>query len=174
MATLSMGSQTGVSLYAPSAAGGLVSLRGTDGLSSGSGVAPLTFLQDYAGPIARTVTDLAKILNVTTGTDPEDVGTVQADADAKRPKDWTTFLDKDALKGKKIGIIASQFTTPSYGTQGSIDRYNAILAQLETAGVELVEMTGGVTAPPTPPNAGNLGHEGWFEWIRTHPNSPYA
>ena len=40
MATFSMGSQTGVSLYAPSAAGGLASLRGTDGLSSGSGVAP--------------------------------------------------------------------------------------------------------------------------------------
>ncbi len=105
MATFSMGSQTGVSLYAPSAAGGLVSLRGTDGLSSGSGVAPLTFLQDYAGPLARTVTDLAKILNVTTGTDPEDVGTVQADADNKRPADWTTALDKDALKGAKIGIL---------------------------------------------------------------------
>ena len=51
---------------------------------------PLTFLQDYAGPLARTVTDLAKILNVTTGTDPDDVGTVQADADSKRPADWTT------------------------------------------------------------------------------------
>lgn len=173
-AAFSMGSQTGVSLYAPSAAGGLVSLRGTDGLSSGAGVAPLTFLQDYAGPIARTVTDLAKILNVTTGTDPEDVGTVQADADAKRPKDWTTFLDKDALKGKKIGIIASQYTTPSYGTQGSIDRYNAIIAQLKTAGVEFVDMTGSVAAPPNLPGNPNLGHEGWFEWIRTHPNSPYA
>jgi amidase len=38
--------------------------------------------------------------------------------------------------------------------------------------VELVEMTGSVTAPPAVP--GNLGNEGWFEWIRTHPNSPYA
>jgi len=173
-AAFSMGSQTGVSLYAPSAAGGLVSLRGTDGLSSGAGVAPLTFLQDYAGPLARTVTDLAKVLNVTTGTDPEDVGTVQADADSKRPADWTTMLKADALKGAKIGIIASQYTTPSYGTRGSIDRYNQILAQLRAQGAELIEMTGAVTAPPTPPNAGNLGNEGWFEWIRTHPNSPYA
>ena len=132
------GSQTGVSLYAPSAAEGLVSLRGTDGMSSGSGVAPLTFLQDYAGALARTTTDLAKILNVTTGTDPDDLGTVQADADNKRPKDWTTALDRDALVGKQIGIIASQYTTPSYGTQGSIDRYNVILAQLKALGVELV------------------------------------
>ncbi|MDA0179967.1 amidase family protein [Solirubrobacter phytolaccae] len=171
-ATFSMGSQTGVSLYAPSAAGGLVSLRGTDGLSSGAGVAPLTFLQDYAGPLARTVTDLAKILNVTTGTDPEDIGTVQADADSKRPADWTTVLKADALKGAKIGLVPGQFTTPSYGTQGSIDRYNAILDQLRAAGVEFVDMTGSVAAPPNVP--GNLGNEGWFEWIRTHPNSPYA
>lgn len=170
-AAFGMGSQTGVSLYAPSAAGGLVSLRGTDGMSSGSGVAPLTFLQDYAGAIARTTTDLAKILNVTTGTDPEDVGTVQADADAKRPKDWTTSLDPDALKGKRIGIVASQFTTPSYGTQGSIDKYNVILDQLRALGVEIVEMQGSVAAPANVP--GNLGNEGWFEWIRTHPDSTY-
>jgi amidase len=171
-AAFGMGSQTGVSLYAPSAAAGLVSLRGTDGMSSGSGVAPLTFLQDYAGALARTTTDLAKILNVTTGTDPDDPGTVQGDADHKRPKDWTTALDPDALVGAKIGIISSQYTTPSYGTQGSIDRYNSILAQLKAKGVELVEMTGSVAAPPSVP--GNLGSEGWFEWIRTHPNSPYA
>ena len=171
-AAFGMGSQTGVSLYAPSAAEGLVSLRGTDGMSSGSGVAPLTFLQDYAGALARTTTDLAKILNVTTGTDPDDPGTVQGDADNKRPKDWTTALDPDALKGAKIGIISSQYTTPSYGTQGSIDRYNVILDQLEALGVQLVEMTGSVAAPANVP--GNLGNEGWFEWIRTHPNSPYA
>jgi amidase len=171
-AAFGMGSQTGVSLYAPSAAEGLVSLRGTDGMSSGSGVAPLTFLQDYAGALARTTTDLAKILNVTTGTDPEDPGTVQGDADNKRPKDWTTVLDPDALKGAKIGIIPSQYTTPSYGTQGSIDRYNVILDQLEALGVQLVDMTGSVAAPANVP--GNLGNEGWFEWIRTHPNSPYA
>lgn len=170
-AAFGMGSQTGVSLYAPSAAGGLVSLRGTDGMSSGSGVAPLTFLQDYAGAIARTTTDLAKILNVTTGTDPDDLGTVQADADAKRPKDWTTALDRDALKGKRIGIISSQFGTPSYGTPGSNERYRIILDQLRATGVELVEMTGSVAAPPNVP--GNLGHEGWFEWIRTHPDSKY-
>ena len=118
------------------------------------------------------MTDLAKILNVTTGTDPEDLGTVQADADAKRPADWTTYLKADALKGAKIGILRDQYTTPSYGTQGSIDRYNAILAQLRAAGVEIVEMTGSVAAPANVP--GNLGNEGWFEWIRTHPNSPYA
>lgn len=172
-ATFAMGSQTGVSLYAPSAAGGAVSLRGTDGLSSGSGVAPLTFLQDYAGPMARTVTDLAKILNVTTGTDPEDVGTVQADADAKRPEDWTTVLDQDALKGKKIGYYPAQFETPSYGTQDSLEVYRAILDRLEDEyGVEFVEVTGNPQAPPSVP--GSLGAEGWFEWIRTHPNSPYA
>ena len=68
--------------------------------------------------------------------------------------------------------MPGRFTTPSYGTQGSIDRYNAILDQLRAAGAEFVDMTGSVAAPPNVP--GNLGNEGWFEWIRTHPNSPYA
>ena len=101
----------------------LVTLRGTDGIASGAGVMPLTWLQDFAGPIARTTTDIARILNVTTGTDPEDLVTVHADADAKRPADWKTSLDADALQGKRIGYLPASFTgTPSYGqADGTID-----------------------------------------------------
>lgn len=56
-------------------------------MASTTGVLPLTWGQDYAGPIAKTVTDLAIILNATTGTDPQDIFTVTADADHKRPVD---------------------------------------------------------------------------------------
>ena len=73
LAGFGMGTQTGVSLYAPSTGASLVTLRGTDGISSGAGVMPLTWLQDFEGPIARTTSDIARILNVTTGTDPEDI-----------------------------------------------------------------------------------------------------
>ncbi len=82
-AGFAMGSQTGVSLNAPSGASSLVALRGTDGMSSVSGAMPLTWMQDYAGPLARSVRDLATVLNVTTGTDPHDEATV--DADGHRP-----------------------------------------------------------------------------------------
>ena len=70
-----MGSQTGVSLYAPSTGASLVTMRGTDGIASGAGVMPLTWLQDFAGPMGRTTSDVARILNATTGTDPDDIFT---------------------------------------------------------------------------------------------------
>ena len=68
----SMGSQTGDSLWGPSSAASLYSLRGTDGMTSNYGAMPLTWLQDYTGAITRSVSDLADVLNVTTGADPKD------------------------------------------------------------------------------------------------------
>ena len=140
LAGFAMGTQTGVSLYAPSTGASLVSLRGTDGISSGAGVMPLTWLQDFEGPIARTTSDIARILNVTTGTDPDDIATVHADADAKRPADWKTALDPNALQGKKIGYMPSAFdASPSYGQEdGTIDALKARFADIVAAGATMV------------------------------------
>ncbi len=95
-----MGSQTGVSLYAPSTGASLVTLRGTDGIASGAGVMPLTWLQDFAGPMARTTSDIARILNATTGTDPDDLFTLHNNAGEKRPADYKTALDKQRAAGQ--------------------------------------------------------------------------
>ena len=65
-----LGSQTGDSLYAPASGASLVTLRGTDGLESGSGIMPLSWLTDFGGVMTRSVADLADMLNVVTGTDP--------------------------------------------------------------------------------------------------------
>ena len=64
LAAAAMGSQTGDSLYGPSSAQSLVTLRGTDGLESGTGVMPLVYLTDFGGAMARSVADLTDILNV--------------------------------------------------------------------------------------------------------------
>src|SRR3954467_2956106 len=72
LAAAAMGSQTGDSLYGPSSAQSLVTLRGTDGLESGTGVMPLVYLTDFGGAIARSVADLTDILNVVVATDPAD------------------------------------------------------------------------------------------------------
>jgi len=173
-AAFSMGSQTGVSLNAPSGASSLVALRGTDGMSSGSGVMPLNFLQDYAGPMARSVSDLATVLNVTTGTDPADEVTVAADADAKRPADWRTALDADALRGKRIGYVPTTFASTSYGTPGSLAVANAALAELRALGAELIPVPDAPGGPPNVSTPGtNSGTEGWARWIEAHPESPY-
>ena len=176
LAGFGMGTQTGVSLYAPSTGASLVALRGTDGISSGSGVMPLTYLQDFEGPIARTTTDIARILNVTTGTDPNDPATVHADADAKRPADWTTALDKNALQGKKIGYIPASFTgSPSYGQddgtgQALLDRF----ADLVAAGATMVPMTVAAPgAPASPTLTGNRTEEGWQHYFDQQVNPPY-
>src|SRR5215468_8598003 len=63
MAAGALGSQTGDSLYGPATAASMFTLRGTDGLESGSGIMPLVWLTDFGGVIARSVPDLADILN---------------------------------------------------------------------------------------------------------------
>ena len=64
-AAAALGTQTGDSLWGPSSAASLSSLRGTDGMQSSDGIMPLTLLKDYAGFIAQSLPDLALLLNAT-------------------------------------------------------------------------------------------------------------
>lgn len=171
MCAAAMGSQTGDSLYAPASAASLVTLRGTDGLQSSTGVMPLSWLTDFGGAMTRTVSDLADILNVVAGTDPDDPMT--APADAMIPADWRTFLDVNALQGKRIGYIPAVWIDPFF-TEGTIAASNAALQYLVAAGATIVEMgttVGGVNTPPVPPDSttGNTTHEGWNQYIDAHP-----
>ena len=169
LASFAMGSQTGDSLWGPSSGASLYSLRGTDGMQSLTGAMPLTWLQDYAGAITRSITDLADVLNVVTGTDPEDFLT--AEADARRPADWRTALDPNALQGKRIGYYPPTFVDP-FGTTGtSTAMLKALKDTVTAAGGTVVE----IGAPPSsPPGAGgDRGYEGWARWIEAHPESPY-
>ena len=74
---------------------------------------PLFWLTDFGGAMTRSVADLADMLNVVAGTDPDDPTT--APADAERPADWRSVLDVDALQGKRIGYIPSVWVDP-FGT----------------------------------------------------------
>jgi amidase len=170
MAAAAMGSQTGVSLYAPTVGGSLTTFRGTDGMASTRGVMPLTWAQDYAGPIARTVTDLAHLLNVTTGTDPQDL-LLTSEADAHRPADWTAFLDPNALQGKRIGYIPSSFVS-SYADDGTGAAVMSHFADLEAAGATMVEVAAPPSCGSSPP--GSRNREGWARYIELHDDFPYA
>ena len=172
-----MGSQTGDSLYAPASGASLVTLRGTDGLESGTGVMPLGYLTDFGGAMTRTVSDLADILNVVTGTDPKDPGT--ALADQKRPADWRTRLDPNALRGKRIGYIPSTWVDPFGTTNTTSAEWAAAQRYFTAAGATLVEMGATVgdsgnapSAPPaSTPNPNNtlINDEGWNRYIDAHP-----
>lgn len=177
-----LGSQTGVSLYAPATGHGLATMRGTDGQASGAGISPLTFLQDFGGPIARTTTDLALILNATAGTDPEDPQTVDADERAPgfRPVDWTASLSPTALQGKRIGYLPSSFTPPTYGDTRTVDALLAKFALFEAAGATMVPMTTAQPGAPTTaqgfPNPGGAARResGWQSYFSRSEDPPFT
>jgi Asp-tRNA(Asn)/Glu-tRNA(Gln) amidotransferase A subunit family amidase len=98
-----MGSDTCGSIRNPAAHNNLVGLRGTQGLSSRSGIVPLSSTQDIAGPIARTVADLAIMLDATVGPDPADA-TTSAGA-GRIPASYRAGLRAGALAGARLGVV---------------------------------------------------------------------
>ena len=173
----SLGSQTGDSLYGPASGASLVSLRGTDGLESGAGVQPLTYLTDFGGVLARSVPDLADVLDTVAGPDPADPMTQYGAG--KIPADWRTMLKPDALKGKVIGLIPSTFVDP-FGTTNTTDAEMAAAKKyLTEAGATVVTAgsTVGGTADsptrtavaPTLPSGTTITTAGWDDYIDQHP-----
>jgi amidase len=103
------GSDTGQSIRSPASANNLVGIRPTRGLVSRAGVIPDSLTQDEVGPIARTVTDAALLLEVMAGYDPTDP--VTAFGKAHVPPSYTRLLSADALKGARIGVMTNLFGT---------------------------------------------------------------
>src|ERR1043166_8421370 len=107
LALAGTGSDTGQSIRSPSSANNLVGVRPTRGLVSRSGVIPNSQTQDEVGPIARTVTDAALILDVMAGYDPADP--VTSFGRGHQPASYTRLLRADALKGVRIGAMTNLF-----------------------------------------------------------------
>ena len=105
MAVLGNGTDTGNSIRMPAATSALVGVFPTRGLVSTAGIAPLDWLLDNTGPIARTVEDAAIALAVMSGPDPLDSITLGAPATAQRPP-YESYLEKGSLKGKRFGVPA--------------------------------------------------------------------
>ena len=105
MAVLGNGTDTGNSIRMPAATSGLVGVYPTRGLVSIAGIAPLDWLLDNTGPIARTTTDAAIALAVMAGEDPLDPRTLGAPGSAQQPP-FEPRLKADALKGKRFGVPA--------------------------------------------------------------------
>jgi amidase len=100
LAAGAIGTETSGSLLSPASQNGVVTVKPTVGLISRAGIVPIAHSQDTAGPLARTVQDAALLLNVLAVADPLDPST----AELRRPADYTSFLDRDGLKGARIGV----------------------------------------------------------------------
>jgi Asp-tRNA(Asn)/Glu-tRNA(Gln) amidotransferase A subunit family amidase len=133
-----MGSDTCGSIRIPSANNNLFGLRGTSGLSSRTGIVPLSHTQDIGGPLARTVTDLALMLDATVGADPADAITERSNGHL--PRSYRDGLSAEGLKGVRIGVLKQLFgTAPEDEEVASIVR--ASLDAMKKAGAELVDVT---------------------------------
>jgi amidase len=105
MALLGNGTDTGNSIRMPSATSSVVGVFPTRGLVSIAGIAPLDWLLDNTGPIARDVTDAVIALDVMAGEDAMDSRTAGSAAKAQAGP-YTQYLKTDALKGKRFGVPA--------------------------------------------------------------------
>ena len=132
LCAVAIGTETDGSIVAPSGNNLVVGLKPTVGLVSQSGIIPIGHSQDTAGPIGRTVTDVAVTLN----TLKSPFGRV---ARHELPDDYTDFLDDDALEGARIGIDRRQFR-PAYGAYPDvIDVVNHAIDLMADAGAEIVD-----------------------------------
>jgi Asp-tRNA(Asn)/Glu-tRNA(Gln) amidotransferase A subunit family amidase len=134
LAVAALGTDSCGGLRTAAAHNSLVTLRGTQGLSSRSGIVPLSHTQDMAGPLARSVSDLALLLDATVGFDPADQQS--ALSLQKIPSSYTRSLDLLALQGARIGVLEDLLLVDPEDSQ-VVGVFGAALAELQAAGAEL-------------------------------------
>ncbi len=138
-AAAAMGSDTCGSIRIPASAGSLVGLRGTQGLSSRTGIVPLSSTQDIGGPLARTIADLAVLLDATVGVDPADASTSASAGAGKIPASYRAGLRADALKGARLGVVRSLFGAAAEDQEVTSIVQRALEA-LKTAGADVTDV----------------------------------
>ncbi len=133
LCAVSVGSETDGSVVSPSSLNGLVGIKPTVGLVSRAGIIPISHSQDTAGPMTRAVKDAAILLSAMAGVDDEDEAT--QNKERKAYPDYTKFLDKNGLKGARIGVLRKYF-----GFLPSVDKViNSSLEILKQNGATLVD-----------------------------------
>jgi amidase len=103
LCVVAIGTETNGSIVCPANNNGIVGLKPTVGLISRSGIIPISFSQDTAGPMGRNVEDVAICLGALTGVDETDGKTPLSQG--KYQTDYTQFLKTEGLNGKRIGLL---------------------------------------------------------------------
>jgi Asp-tRNA(Asn)/Glu-tRNA(Gln) amidotransferase A subunit family amidase len=150
-----LGSDTGNSIRGPSSHTALVGFRSTLGLTSRSGIIPLYMRNDVGGPMARSVSDATRILEVIAGYDPNDE--VTRTSEGKVPASYTQYLNKDGLKGARIGVfrtLSDKDVDPEIQTL-----FEKAIEDLEAAGAEIID-------PFVIPDFDSLSQHQWCPMFR--------
>jgi len=120
------GSDTVNSIRSPASANALIGVRPTKGLVSRAGIMPVSETQDAIGPIARTVADAARLLEVMAGYDPNDPSTAWSIGNT--PANYTSFLGQSGLHGARLGVLRTML-----GSGPEHQEVNAVIATAITA-----------------------------------------
>jgi amidase len=134
LCAISIGTETDGSVVSPASVNGLVGIKPTVGLWSRTGIIPISSTQDTAGPMARTVGDAALLLGAGIGVDEADV--ITKESAGKSFKDYTPYLKKDGLKGKRIGIEKAHFAE----NPDLVALLRAAITIMEAQGAVIVEV----------------------------------
>ncbi len=137
LALAGTGSDTVNSIRSPASANALLGIRPTRGLVSRAGIIPVSETQDAVGPIARTVADAARLLEVMAGHDPNDPATTPSLGQAL--PNYARLLGPDGLRGARLGLL-----TTLLGSDAIHHEVNhviaAAMAALKSAGADLIEI----------------------------------
>ena len=137
LGAIGIGTETDGSIICPASVNGLVGLKSTVGLVSRRGIIPISISQDTAGPMGRSVADVALLLNGLAAVDALDPAGPAAEG--RIPPDYTVFLKADALKGKRFGVLRQ-----AMGYHPDVDASMARAIDLLTgagAGAEVTDVT---------------------------------
>jgi amidase len=145
-AAVSLGTETDGSLVCPGNANGVVAIKPTVGLTSRAGVVPISTTQDTVGPHARSVADAALALSVIQSRTPDardaatrgvPLGWKGKARPANLPADYTKFLDRNGLRGARLGLtrVGIESAPPQIGAA-----FDEVVAALEAAGATVIDL----------------------------------
>lgn len=134
LTSVALGTETDGSILCPSSVNGVVGIKTTLGLVSRAGVVPIAHSQDTVGPMARNVTDAAVLLGALTGVDNDDSSTLSSEG--KYHHDYTRFLDREGLKGSRIGVPREVYFGYSAKSDAIADR---AIERMRELGAEIVD-----------------------------------
>jgi amidase len=135
--TVAIGTDTGGSVRIPSAHSGLAGMVATQGLVSRGGIMPRGATQDRAGPMGRSIQDIATLLTLIAGWDVEDGMTYQGTGHYPDPT-WLDSIAAGDIRGKRIGVLREMmFDGPEHAEGLAI--FESTLETLSEAGAQIID-----------------------------------
>ncbi|KAG0491588.1 hypothetical protein HPP92_004986 [Vanilla planifolia] len=139
LVSVSLATDLNCGISCPASYNSVVGMKPTVGLTSRSGIVPISKRLDTVGPMTRTVADAVAVLDVVSGFDPLDAEATRAGEKFIPLGGFQKFLKSDGLKGKRVGVIRRPFFEDI--SKGSIQAktFQAHLRTMKLQGATLIE-----------------------------------